>query len=420
MRKNDKQRLYELVYKVGSKSLNEINSKRLDEIDWDNLFNDVMKQCVSPEVVAKHLNNTIEHKVNPKVKFGKEFPYVHPSTVKKTVDVDIEKLKPTYRKEGGDIIIDIKTFIDEITKPPKSILTKDNVKYLHTSDQYTLVIGVAIPAFKALIYDIEESKFYVITTCPTAGQCVKYCYGMSGNYIRLPAVAINKTQIINYMLNYPNKFKRQLYHEIMSRVMSKPNITRLLIRWNEVGDFFGNAFYNMAKDITEKVKEELEDENISVEGYAYTKNNKYATIKDSIDNIKKIFSLGAIPKSVEDVLTHDKNGDINITYAEVVPKKLFFKPDIFKLKKNNRHYDKKEKEPPEFVPGGEEKLRKILIDNYDGYNDIKITEDNLYNAEDLKNVPETDTKDKVAFVIPYGTDAAAFRKDIKLILLLEH
>lgn len=220
-------------------------------------------------------------------------------------------------------------FIKEMTQRP-SYIFGTNEKMQNTSNKTTKVVNTGIPALRGLIYvendmvkdgvQLKKDDFAYVNTCPGAGSCVLNCYATKGNYAFKDNVIKNLTQRLNFLVNDPKGYEQQAYNELKSiaqelkdeSIGSEP-IT-LTIRWNDAGDFFNDDYYNIAVNVTKRLKKEGYD----VESYAYTKMGKYALLGDK-DGITMNFSTGS-KKSEQDVV-NDKLKDLKVSVE--VPRKLF-------------------------------------------------------------------------------------------------
>ena len=95
-------------------------------------------------------------------------------------------------------------------------------------------------------------------------------------------------QRVNFLLNHPDMYYKRMARELEIKAFeaqydstdNKP--VKLVIRWNDAGDFFSKKYFQMAIDVTN----ELVEKGYDVLSYAYTKDaEKYlAGNKDFIMN----------------------------------------------------------------------------------------------------------------------------------------
>jgi hypothetical protein len=341
-----------------------------NEVDWDKTWSDVEKTCLDTNKLVEYLNDVISNRgveTSKRKKFPNTMPYIHSSS----------ELLGT-----GDL--NIEDFIERITEKPRNVVNT-NEKMLKSGYPNEFVYKTGIPAFRGIIYDIEKNKFFVINTCPGAGECVVICYARKNNYIRYPASYDSMIKRLNYMLNYPDEYENMLYEELKekceehdAKIGYEPKV---LFRWNDSGDFFAKRYRMMAHRVINKLK---------IEGYniadaAYTKVSDAAN-DPKLSNIA--YSTGG--KKSE----RDKVKNIEKT-SKWVPKELFKELDIHKLE------DKI-------------KLKQIIAKNY-GYN----VEDILTYGE-MMRTQNLGTPKYHVIVTPKDGDDALHRKDVITILLTEH
>ena len=158
MRRDKDQILLEGLY---TNSVQKNPYKLVMEVNWSDKFSDVSKVCYTPESVAKALNDELD-----RLKITKNRP---------------EASKKFARISRGNIPTDeegkanVEQFKKQLMQRPKTIFDKGE-KSLHTTDENKMTINTGIPALKAVIYDEEDNNFYVINTCPGAGECINNCY----------------------------------------------------------------------------------------------------------------------------------------------------------------------------------------------------------------------------------------------------
>ena len=251
MIKNSRQRLFEMMERVGGLPELSLKEEQLSEVDWEGDFKDVEPvSCWNVEELKEYLNKILANYVLPSHKRKKPDLIIHNKAIKKNIEGDI----------------DVQAFIDDIMVEPKEIISGGNSKMLKsaTDDFYTVTIG--LPAFRGLIYDYDNKDFKVLSTCPGAGTCIKPCYARKGNYVRLTNIFLKQTRILNLLMNNPQKFKDNLKNEIIA-LYKKGNDKEMRFRWNDSGDFFSKKYFNIGLEIMK----ELKDEGFVVKSYAHTK-----------------------------------------------------------------------------------------------------------------------------------------------------
>jgi len=345
----------------------------LNEIDWEDTFSDVRKTCVEPKALVEYLNKVRGNKdlgYSEREKFDAKFPFIHSKST-------FFKDKPTG--------VDVDYFIDQITKKPNN-LVNTNEKILKSGGPHEYVYKTGVPAFRGIVYDIDKDKFYYINTCPGAGDCVLICYALKGNYIRYAASYDSMTRRLNYLLNYPDNYEKQLYDELKTIAIEHKALTgyksKVLLRWNDSGDFFTKKYV----DIAERVIKNLQKDGYNVTSYAYTKMADVAKDQEFGD---VTFSAGANKQQLAkiDLKKHK--------LSKIVPSVLFKGLDLMKI-------------------DDEQEFKNRIATEYQyDLNDI-ITHD------EMMAIPKGEIKKWHVIVTPNDGDDAAFRKDVKTILLTQH
>lgn len=365
----------------------------INEIDWENKFKNVSKTCLNPQQLVDDLNNEINRlgvKPNERDKKDMNSPIIPRTSIK--------------QKDGE---IDVDAFIKMITQKPSAVFGK-NAKMIKTDinkAQYTMNTG--LPAIVGIVYDEDERKFYYVNTCPGAGACKKVCYARRGSYVRIPDVINNLTQRLNLFLNHPEEYKRMAISEIQDKlneleldVRSGMDV-KLMIRWNDAGDFFTDAYYELAKEITDYFLKK----GYNIQSYAYTKMGKYMPLTSS--DFVMNFSKGAHKKELDQVdIENTKNSDI-------VPKPIFH--DLFQKAEKGNGYAKstmtgktvfKDKEAPNVLKQRISKTYNVPVDRL------------RYTWELPMEQGEPNSIDVI--VLPSDSDESAQRQDVKTSFLLVH
>ena len=350
-----------LVRKVLSESFSNLN-----EIDWEGEFSDVKQTCVDPKEVADYLNRVkanADLKTADREKFKADKPFVH--------------AKSSFFKPG-EVEVDVDYFIERMTTPPNNIINT-NEKILHSGGPHEYVFKTGIPAFRGIVYDEDKGTFHYINTCPGAGSCVIICYALKGRYIQYPGSYDSMTRRLNYLLNHPDKYQNQLYNELKAKAEEfkafKGYKSKVVLRWNDSGDFFTKRYVKMAEEVMSR----LSEEGYNVEGYAYTKVADVAKTSD----IDATFSAGA-NKGMEKQKT-----------SLVVPKKLFADLNLIKL-------------------DDEQELKNRVSDFFG------LDKNDVITYDELMSTPKGDVKKWNVIVTPGDGDDAAFRPDVQKILLTQH
>ncbi len=357
------------MYKKDLRKVLFFESYDLNEVDWDNTFKDVKKSCINPNELVDYLNRVRANagkSTQDREKFNLNKPYVHAKSRNFKLDQDT---------------VDIDYFIKQITLTPNSLITNYNSKINKSGSPDEHVYSTGIPAFRGIVYDIENSKFYNVNTCPGAGDCVLICYAMKGNYIRYPKAYDLMTRRLNYLLNYPDKFQQQLYNEIKDKCEEhgalEDSFDTVVIRWNDSGDFFAKKYTHIADEVIKA----LQNDGYNVQSYGYTKVADVANNK----NTNTRFSSGSNKREL---------GKNKSEYqSTVIPKEVFQGLNINSKKES-------------------EIIKKRVAQHFDISNVITYRE--------LRSIPEG-PQPKWNVILSNGDgDNAAWRKDVANVLLLQH
>lgn len=346
--------------------------KQLSEIDWEKDFKDVEKTCIEPKELVDYLNRVkanASKDYGEREKFSPTLPYIH--------------AKSSLFKKGK---IDIKDFAKKITEKPNTLINL-NEKMTKSGLPNEFFYKTGIPSFRGVAYDIEKGKFYYINTCPGAGTCRTICYALKGRFIQYPVSYDSMTRRLNLLLNNPEEYENRLYEEIKAKCKLhkalKDYENRVIIRWNDSGDFFTKKYV----DITEKVIKKLQNEGYNIFDDAYTKVADVAN-KSKIGSVA--FSLGGSKKELSKI-DQAKN-----KLSMWVPKDLFADLDLQRI-------------------SDKEELKKRVSKFF------KLPLKDIITYNELIRIPEKIGKLKWhVLVTPDDGDDAAARRDVKTILLTIH
>ncbi len=344
----------------------------LNEIDWSDTFSDVSQVCVPPKDIIDYLNRVIANapkKTKDREKFATKYPFIHS--------------KSTFLNKD-ETEVNINEFIERITQEPSNIINKGS-KLSKSGGFNEHVYKTGVPALRGIVYDIKNKKFHFINTCPGAGSCVAICYARKGNFIRYSESYDLMTRRLNLLLNNPSRYEEKMYNELESLAKEHKALkgykSKVIIRWNDSGDFFAKKYV----DIVNSVMQKLDDEGYNVESYAYTKVANVASGSD----FKTVFSSGANKR---------ESGKIDTSKYEnavVVPKEVFKDLDLMKI------HD-------------EQVLKARIAERFGVDKNLVITYDEMLYT------PKEDYPAWHVIVTPNDGDDAAFRKDVKTIFLTEH
>lgn len=355
------------------KKFKEWLSIRINEIDWKDTFGDVKHQCIDTKKIVEYLNKV---KSNSNIDYGNrekfdiENPFVHSKS-------------SFFNKEKEEVDIDY--FIKQITQKPNNIINT-NEKILKSGGPHEYVYKTGIPAFRGIAYDIEEGIFHYINTCPGAGACVVICYARKGRYIQYPNAYDSMTRRLNYLLNFPDKYENQMYEELREKCEEHEAFdgykSKILLRWNDSGDFFTNKYVEIANSVIKKLK----SNGYNIDSYAYT---KIAQVAKSSDFGDSTFSTDSNRKELGQI---DKNKQ---KVSIIVPQDLFKDLNLMKIK-------------------DEQILKSRIAIKF------KLNLNDIITYDEMISKTKTETPKWHVIVTPNDGDDAAFRKDVKTIFLTQH
>jgi hypothetical protein len=367
-------------------------SASVNEVDWDEEFSDVKKTCLAPEMVVKMLNDQLG-RLNK------------PSKDREKIDANTPIIsRGNLPVADGDIDVDY--FIKEITTKPKQIFDRNPKMEKSDTGGFQYTVNTGIPALRGIIYDIDNQKFFTINTCPGAGTCAVSCYARKGFYIMNDGKNLKYIQRLNLLLNDPEEYENiimdeldPLAYKIKRESKKEGKDIKLVIRWNDAGDFFAKKYYDIAISVTNQ----LVKAGYNIESYAYTKMGDIANIADP--NFIMNFSDDANKKETSKVDTESAK------ISKIVPKELF--RDIFA--KEGPAYVKDEKGKAMFKDeASKERLKNLISVKYNVPYETLAFNDELppeQGTEYLYNV----------IVLPTGdSDIAAQRRDVRISFLLQH
>lgn len=379
------------------------------EVNWDK-FGDVRKICYTPESIAKALNDELDRlKVPP---------------------ADREKASLKFaRISKGNIPTDedgranVEQFKKQIMQRPKTIFDEGE-KSLHTSDKDKKTINTGIPALKAVIYDEDDDKFYVINTCPGAGQCISNCYALQGFYIMNDGKNIKLLQRLQLMMNRPEDYENIAFMEAERFAFAAQQEDKeLKIRWNDAGDLFSEAYFRIAVSVDKRLKAK----GYKSSSYIYTKMGKYIQLgKD--EDMKMVFSSGATAKEQKIA------GDLAQTHTQITVPKDVFKEYLVagsagRFKRGDLPDGKgKGKGVTEFKSQQDKQdMKKAIVEFYNTHPDErykflrgKLSVDRMKYTDELPR-QEAEPLSFDTITLPAGdTDEPAQRKDVRFTFLCFH
>lgn len=160
MNKYNKQRLFEMMHKVGKMPLMEID--RLQR------FADMKDGCLNHKQVLEIFNYHLErsYMTGQKPKLNRAIPFLHASNIP-IVDgkIPIRILDDDSSKEDdlNKYSVDIEEFAKLITQEPKGFIDK-NQKMIKTAFDNSIVYDFGLPAYRSLVFDLEKNEFFIYIT----------------------------------------------------------------------------------------------------------------------------------------------------------------------------------------------------------------------------------------------------------------
>lgn len=383
MTKYGKQRLLEMMNRVGGMPINEstdlppgINNNDIETLEQFVDQPDISEDTTGVKMQPADLRSMINVK-----KMGvrdREQPYIH----NKTVEI--------IDKNGKEI--DQNWLRDQITQRPATLLgTNEKVGK-------TGILKISLPAYKGLFYDESDHKFKVVDTCPNAGVCKQYCYQQKGRSVMFDVAVISKSRILNFLLNHWKEFEYKMIDEIeTTRIANERKGIDTIVRWHDSGDFLSDKYLDMAMVIAAKTPKVLH--------YAYTKmvgSAKRATVPPNF-----VFRFSVDPNSPETQLINK----LQDKHAEVVPKQLF-KGLLYSEKVQGKkgvkliwHYNS-----PEAIMELKQKIATFF----------ELDINTIKTSDEMMKIPEEGVNKWNIIITPSDPDTAAHRKDVLGVYLLIH
>lgn len=174
-------------------------------------------------------------------------------------------------------------FVKAISEKPNTLLSSNSKLSV------AKIWSFAIPAAKAKV--MKNGKLTSVTTCPSAGTCLDFCYAQGGAYT-FEVSMVKHAKNLNFALNH----KKEFVEKMVAEIKSKRNLTA--IRWHDSGDFFSKEYYMTLREVMLQLPE--------IKFYAYTK---------SVKLFENLESDGLVPLNFTYVYSfggkHDKIIDVN-------------------------------------------------------------------------------------------------------------
>ena len=194
------------------------------------------------------------------------------------------------------------------------------------------------------------------------------------------------TRRLNYLLNHPDKYEEQMYEELKAKCHEHKAFegykSKVLLRWNDSGDFFTKKYVDIAENVIKRLKKE----GFNIDSYLYT---KMANVAKDVDFAVTNFSSGGNKQQASKIDSTKQKMSL------IVPTELFKGLDFMKL--------------------SDEKILKDRIAKH-----FNIDKNVLLTYDELMQTPPSKNKKWAVIVTPDDGDDAAMRKDVKAVLLTQH
>lgn len=283
------------------------------------------------------------------------------------------------RTNGGFDVEKLKKILSHVPTPEQFI--KQNGK-MGKSNFY----NVTLPAFKGLIYNQSDDKFYVISVCSKAGECTRDCYAQMGRYIMFDDTVRLNTQKLNYLMNHWEEWKERMINSIKAMSFAGGSV----VRWHDSGDFLSEKYLQIAYEIAEATPNDYH--------YAYTKEINMVLKNKAPDNFEFKFSYGGKEDSSIDPTTHG--------HARIIPDEIF--KDL-QNKKGSSDYWK-------FSPEKMNIIKDRIAKKY------SIDRNKLITNAELMQIPYDKNNPRKWIVINKSgdNDIPALRRDVLAVYNLKH
>lgn len=182
-----------------------------------------------------------------------------------------------------------------INTRPKQLL-KHNTKI--SKNLGITLFDVGLPAMLGLIVNENADELVIVNTCPSTGKCRTYCYVLNDGNIQYPEVFVPLSNKINFLVNDPHGFEHKMVKELHSKLsMANKQGHKISVRWHDVGDFFSEAYMDMAIRIAKKFP--------TIDFYSYTKLGSVSSKKGVPNNMHSKLSTGKPTTDVPDMSVSD-------------------------------------------------------------------------------------------------------------------
>jgi hypothetical protein len=365
------------------------DEKQMSDIEEDQLGNVDVRPDIEVDKLLK--------KVSKGDKPGKSDPLLHSSTVEGIKDesgneIDVEKLKSI------------------LSKRPSKILGETNEKLMKSG-----VATITLPKYRGLIHDEKSGELKIVNTCPHAHKCIIGCYAGKGFYVMYKNSSERSAQLLTYLFNDYDGWKKQLIGEINSLVEMMENAgKRTVIRWHDSGDFFSPDYLDIAIDVAKSTPYALH--------YAYTKEVSMVKSKKLPKNFLTRFSFGGTEDKLinkekdlysDIIMNKPKDGKIFKDQVYIDFKKYYDREKdkdgntLWRIKKD---YTTKDGKPADALM----EFKKEISQGYG------LNVNTILSFQELMRLPEGNKPKWNVIVAPSNADNAAFRRDVRGVYLIYH
>lgn len=310
------------------------------------------------------------------------------------------KLKKLMGKTREDVKQISREDFTKLVKQRPEQLIGQNKKLGGSGGSNYIFYDLTMPAYQGLFLNEKTGKFEIIKTCPSAKECLHWCFASKGGYIQYPSSSLNASRVVTFLMNDYDGFVKQLGDELdVAKKKADKENKQLVLRWHDAGDVVSPDYLDMMVDIAKKMPDIL--------FYAYTKNLPVVRAKEIPKNLSFTFSFGG---------EHDDSIKTDVEkHARVVKRSLFkqVNPKIVEIE-----VDGKKVETYDFTDEKLKQLKELVAKEF------KLKPETVISYPELVKMPYDHKKDhekkwNVLVWKGHGDDAA-MRHDVLGVYLLEH
>jgi hypothetical protein len=383
------------------------NEGQLDEDDPQKFLGATYRKPSDDEMKG-YLGRIVDKKKEKRDKFN--LPYIHRSNVLPIIYKPSDGGEISAIPGTNDYEFNLEAMKKLFTTRPEYIL-KQNDKMKHSDGTTSIFFNIGLPAMNGMVVDESTNEFVIINTCPGAGACKTFCFVGKGGYVQYSPPSTHMTRNLNFLINDPQGWSNMLKSEI-SQLQDKYSKkgSQLVIRWHDAGDFFSDAYKDVAFDVAKSFP--------NVQFYAYTKIASIATGK-APDNFIFNFSKGALRSQEKQVdFTKTKHSAVidEPIFKDLVKRVTY--PDLDKSGKQK--IDKKTGEPKTFTKleyKGPAQIKTLKDRIAKAYN---LDPNSILTYDEMLKMPKGQPLAYNVIIKPGDGDIAATRRDVLGSLLLIH